>query len=134
MHSNAAHATVQGPSPTLAHMDDGSASGWAGLIAGAVYLSAQMMFVTVVRQDSPWVPLQRISALLLGPDALSPPGEDLADDRRLRASDPLPARFLLWAANRARGAPRPSCDGLDRWGRRAGSPSICSAFTSSALD
>jgi hypothetical protein len=34
-----------------------------------------MILVTVVRHDSPWVPLQRISALLLGPDALTPPGE-----------------------------------------------------------
>ena len=54
-------------------LEDGSAAGWAGVIAGAVYLSAQMTMVTVVRQDSPWVPLQRISALLLGPDVFPPP-------------------------------------------------------------
>ena len=71
MHSKPPHA---GRRPALlTRMDDGSAAGWAGVIAGAVYLSAQMMMVTVVRQDSPWVPLQRISALLLGPDVFPPP-------------------------------------------------------------
>jgi len=73
MPMNDVHAN--GPSSTLAGMDDDAASGWAGIIAGACYLSAQMVLVTAIRHDSPWLPLQRISALLLGPDALAPPGE-----------------------------------------------------------
>ncbi|HSC87840.1 MAG TPA: hypothetical protein VLC09_11240 [Polyangiaceae bacterium] len=75
MQGNATHAQVQSSSAAPARMDDSTAAGWAGLIAGTLYLSAQMMLVTVVRDDSPWMPLQRISALLLGPDAMAPPGK-----------------------------------------------------------
>ena len=75
MHDRGAQAHTQAPTLAFAAMDDGTASGWAGVIAGSVYLAAQMMFVTVIREDSPWIPLQRISALLLGPDALLPPGK-----------------------------------------------------------
>lgn len=75
MHDRGAQAHTQARTLGFAAMDDGTASGWAGVIAGSVYLAAQMMFVTVIRQDSPWIPLQRISALLLGPDALLPAGK-----------------------------------------------------------
>jgi len=54
---------------------DGAAAGWAGVIAGAAYLGAQLALVTLVRHDSPWVPLQRMSAFLLGPDVVPPPAE-----------------------------------------------------------
>jgi hypothetical protein len=56
-------------------LSDESAAGWAGVIAGALYLIAQMIFVALLRGESAWFPLQRISAFLLGPDVLPPPAE-----------------------------------------------------------
>ena len=50
-----------------------AAGGVAGLIAGLAYIAAQMVFSTILRLDGPLAPLQRIAAILLGPDAL-PPG------------------------------------------------------------
>ena len=46
----------------------------AGLIAGAVYLLAQMLFAAL-HGGAAWEPLQRFSAMLLGDDVLPPPGE-----------------------------------------------------------
>jgi len=74
MHDSEARPDPQLRSGPERRMDDGTAAGWSGLIAGAVYLLAQMTLATLVRHDSPWASLQRISALLLGPDALPPPG------------------------------------------------------------
>jgi hypothetical protein len=45
----------------------------AGMVAGAAYLAAQMTFSAALGLDGPWAPLQRIGAMLLGPDA-APPG------------------------------------------------------------
>lgn len=44
----------------------------AGLVAGAAYLGAQMFFSATVHDADAWAPLQRISAMLLGPDDLPP--------------------------------------------------------------
>lgn len=59
----------------LRRLDEFAAAGWSGIAAGTVYLAAQMTFTLLIRGDSAWVPLQRISALLLGPDAVPPPAD-----------------------------------------------------------
>lgn len=45
----------------------------SGLLAGFAYLLAQMSFAATIHQGVGWEPLQRISAILLGPDAAPPP-------------------------------------------------------------
>lgn len=47
----------------------------AGVIAAAAYLAAQMTFNATVLGGAGWEPLQRIAAILLGPDAAPPPVE-----------------------------------------------------------
>lgn len=47
----------------------------AGLVAGAAYLLAQMAFAATVHGGAGWEPLQRMAAILLGPDAAPPPAE-----------------------------------------------------------
>lgn len=48
----------------------------AGLFAGAAYLAAQVSFTGLARAGGSAEPLQRIAAILLGPDA-APPGADM---------------------------------------------------------
>lgn len=44
----------------------------AGLAAALAYLLAQMLFAATVQGGEFWAPLQRISAILLGPNAVDP--------------------------------------------------------------
>ena len=46
-----------------------------GLVAGAAYLLAQVSFTALVHPGAAAEPLQRIAAMLLGPDAAPPPAE-----------------------------------------------------------
>jgi hypothetical protein len=46
-----------------------------GVIAGAAYLVAQVSFTAAARPGSAAEPLQRIAAMLMGPDAAPPPAE-----------------------------------------------------------
>jgi hypothetical protein len=46
-----------------------------GLVAGACYLTAQLLFAAMLHGGVGWEPLQRIAAILLGPDAAPPPSE-----------------------------------------------------------
>jgi hypothetical protein len=46
-----------------------------GLIAGSAYLIAQMGFAATVRGGEGWEPMQRIAAILMGPDTAPPPSE-----------------------------------------------------------
>lgn len=48
---------------------------FAGLFAGAAYLAAQVSFTGLARTGGGAEPLQRIAAILLGPDAAPPPAE-----------------------------------------------------------
>jgi hypothetical protein len=59
-----------GPVPT-----DPLAGVLAGLIAGLAYLAAQMSLAATVQDGAGWEPLQRIAAILLGPDAAPPPAD-----------------------------------------------------------
>jgi len=47
----------------------------SGVIAGAAYLAAQVSFTAAARSGSAAEPLQRIAAMLMGPDAAPPPAE-----------------------------------------------------------
>lgn len=42
----------------------------AGEVAAVAYLAAQVLFAAFVQDGAAWLPLQRISAILLGPDAV----------------------------------------------------------------
>jgi hypothetical protein len=46
-----------------------------GIVAGACYLTAQLLFAALLHGGAGWEPLQRIAAILLGPDAAPPPSE-----------------------------------------------------------
>lgn len=46
---------------------------WAGLIAGAVFMAAEMMLVWLIQGASPWGPPRMIAAIALGEEALPPP-------------------------------------------------------------
>lgn len=56
----------------------GSALNWkaaigAGLVAGLVFLSLEMMMVALVMGESPWGPPRMIAAIVLGQGVLPPP-------------------------------------------------------------
>ena len=44
----------------------------SGVLAGIAYLIAQMSFAATVHDGNGWEPIQRIAAILLGPDAAPP--------------------------------------------------------------
>lgn len=73
-------ATMQHANPALERRDtEGMSEAVAGVIGGAVagaaYLLAQVSFSAAVRPGSAAEPLQRIAAILMGPDTAPPPSE-----------------------------------------------------------
>jgi F0F1-type ATP synthase assembly protein I len=54
---------------------DWSATLWAGIIAGVVFLIAEMLMVMLFLGESPWGPPLMIAAMLLGRDVLPPPAD-----------------------------------------------------------
>lgn len=54
---------------------DWSASLWAGIIAGVVFMMAEMLMVMIFLGQSPWGPPRMIAAMLLGRDVLPPPAD-----------------------------------------------------------
>jgi hypothetical protein len=52
---------------------DWKAGVWAGLIAGAVFMMAEMLMVMVFMGQSPWGPPRMIAAMVMGKDVLPPP-------------------------------------------------------------
>ena len=73
MHSRAGHRAVQHERPR--HRADPAAGVMAGALAAAAYLAAQLSFSVLFGGGSGPEPLQRIAAILLGPDAAPPPAE-----------------------------------------------------------
>lgn len=69
-----AHPAVPTQAASLSRHPDAVAGVLCGLVAGAAYLLAQMLFVAAVG-GSIWEPLQRIAAMLLGPNAAPPPAD-----------------------------------------------------------
>lgn len=57
---------------------DWRAALWAGIIAGAVFLIAQMVLLSLLAGGSPWVVPRRIAAIVLGEAVLSPPAFSLS--------------------------------------------------------
>lgn len=52
---------------------DWRAAVWAGVIAGVVFMMAEMLLVMLFMGQSPWGPPRMIAAMLLGKDVLPPP-------------------------------------------------------------
>lgn len=52
---------------------DSKAALWAGLIAGLVFVMAQMLMVALFLGQSAWGPPRMIAAIAMGPDVLPPP-------------------------------------------------------------
>ena len=61
--------------PWLRSLSDPVAGVVAGVIAGAAYLVAQTSLTGLARTGGMAEPLQRIAAILMGPDAAPPPAE-----------------------------------------------------------
>lgn len=49
---------------------------WAGLVAGVVFMMAEMLMVAMFEGQSPWAPPRMIAAMVLGEEVLSPPTFD----------------------------------------------------------
>lgn len=54
---------------------DWSAAIWAGVIAGIVFIMAEMLMVMFFMGQSPWAPPRMMAAMLLGKDVLPPPAD-----------------------------------------------------------
>jgi hypothetical protein len=54
---------------------DWRAAIWGGLIAGLVFLVAEMLMVMLFMNQSPWAPARMIAAMVLGRDVLPPPAD-----------------------------------------------------------
>lgn len=52
---------------------DWSATIWSGVIAGIVFMMAEMLMVMIFMGQSPWGPPRMIAATVLGKDVLPPP-------------------------------------------------------------
>lgn len=52
---------------------DWRAAVWAGIIAGLVFLVAEMLLVMIFMGESPWAPPRMIAAIILGKGVLPPP-------------------------------------------------------------
>lgn len=52
---------------------DWRAAAWAGVIAGVVFMMAEMLMVMIVDGQSPWGPPRMIAAIALGQGVLPPP-------------------------------------------------------------
>jgi hypothetical protein len=53
---------------------DWKAAVWAGLIAGAIFMMAEMLMVMVFMEQSRWGPPRMIAAMIMGRGVLPPPG------------------------------------------------------------
>lgn len=49
----------------------------AGLVAGIAYLGLQLLLAGVLDSNDPWLPLERLSAMLLGDDVVADPAFNL---------------------------------------------------------
>ncbi len=54
---------------------DWRAAAWAGVIAGVVFMMAEMLMVMIVQGQSPWGPPRMIAAIALGQGVLPPPAD-----------------------------------------------------------
>jgi len=61
--------------PVTPHATDWRAAAWAGLIAGIVFMMAEMLMVMLVKGESPWGPPHMMAAMILGKGVLPPPAD-----------------------------------------------------------
>jgi hypothetical protein len=54
---------------------DWRSAAWSGVIAGVVFLVAEMLMVAVFEGQSPWGPPRMIAAMVMGQDVLPPPAD-----------------------------------------------------------
>lgn len=69
------HANTNLGGETAARVPEPVAGVIGGLAAGAAYLVAQVSFSAAIRPGSAAEPLQRIAAMLMGPDTAPPPAD-----------------------------------------------------------
>jgi len=62
-------------SPAMLRQTDWKAAAWSGVIAGIVFVIAEMLLVWLVMGMSPWAPPRMMGAMLLGKDVLPPPAD-----------------------------------------------------------
>jgi hypothetical protein len=67
------HAYPGGGEHPAFRTTDWSSGVWAGLIAGIVFMIAEMLMVMLVQGESPWGPPRMMAAMLLGKGVLPPP-------------------------------------------------------------
>lgn len=63
------------PSAAAQRHTDWKAVVWAGLIAGAVFMLAEMLMVWLLQGMSPWAPPRMMAAMLMGKEILPPPAD-----------------------------------------------------------
>ena len=63
------------PNDNLSPGTDWRAAAWSGVIAGLVFMMAEMMLVWLVMGMSPWAPPRMIAAMILGKGILPPPAD-----------------------------------------------------------
>lgn len=75
MHSTPRHQDSTGQRAGQLSHADWKAGAWAGVIAGAVFIVAEMLLVWLVQGESPWAPPRMMAAMLLGTGILPPPAD-----------------------------------------------------------
>lgn len=60
-------------SPRMRQLVDWSAAIWAGLIAGAVFLVANLVLTPLLIGGNAWVSIRLLASIVMGPDILAPP-------------------------------------------------------------
>jgi hypothetical protein len=58
-----------------ARATDWRAGAWAGIIAGIVFMMAEMLMVALFKGESPWGPPHMMAAMVLGKGVLPPPAD-----------------------------------------------------------
>lgn len=71
-----AHAHTHSGAPVDVHdITDWRAAIWAGLIAGVVFVMAEMLMVWLLMGGSPWGPPRMMAAMVMGREVLPPPAD-----------------------------------------------------------
>jgi len=70
-----AQTLIHGANQEMHQGTDWKAAAWAGLIAGIVFMIAEMLMVMAFEGQSPWAPPRMIAAMVLGQGVLPPPAD-----------------------------------------------------------
>ncbi len=69
------HPSARNAVGDVHEITDWKAAVWAGVIAGVVFMMAEMMLVWLFMGQSPWGPPRMMAAMVLGRDVLPPPAD-----------------------------------------------------------